>query len=213
VNDCCANKEGELARMAGNAKQRRVLQIVLGLNAVMFCVEFSAGAVAGSASLMADSVDMLGDALVYAMSLYALERSVRWKAGAAFAKGGFILVFGIGVMIEVALKIANGVPPSSAIMLGFGALALAVNAVCLTLLWQFRKHDVNMASTWECSRNDVISNLGVLAAAGGVALWHSPWPDILVGSAIALLFLRSAFRILAASRQALQRPAPALSEP
>jgi Co/Zn/Cd efflux system component len=81
-------------------------------------------------------------------------------------------------------------------MLVFGGLALAANLICLRLLWPFRTHDVNMASTFECSRNDVVSNLGVLIAAGAVALLDSPWPDIIVGAAIAALFLRSAFNVI-----------------
>jgi cation diffusion facilitator family transporter len=208
MDDCCADKSCELEAMAAQAGQRRVLTIVLGLNAVMFAVEFSAGLVAGSAALMADSVDMLGDALVYGLSLYALARGDRWKAGAALAKGGFILLFGVGVLIEVALKIVTGVPPSSALMLAFGGLALVANLTCLGLLWRYRTQDVNMSSTFECSRNDVIANVGVLLAAGGVALLHSAWPDIIVGAAIAAVFLRSAFRVIAQALPILRAPAP-----
>jgi len=196
MDDCCSAKGCELEGLAVDARQRRVLVAVLVINAVMFAAEFSAGVIAGSAALMADAVDMLGDALVYALSLFALARGARWKAGAALAKGGFILLFGVAVMVEVAVKAATGVPPSSTLMLAFGGMALAANLVCLTLLWRYRTADVNMSSTFECSRNDVIANLGVLLAAAGVALLHSPWPDLLVGSAIALLFLRSSIRVL-----------------
>jgi Co/Zn/Cd efflux system component len=162
----------------------------------MFVVEFGAGVIAGSSALMADASDMLGDALVYAVSLYALARSARWKAGVAMLKGGVILALGIGVAVNAIAKIESGVPPSSALMLGFGALALAANLVCLRLLWGFRAQDVNMASTFECSRNDVISNVGVLLAAGLVAWLDSPWPDIAIGSAMARVFLRSALRVM-----------------
>lgn len=174
-----------------------MLVIVLVINAVMFFAEFGAGIVAGSAALMADATDMLGDAMVYGVSLYAIDRSDRWKAGAAMFKGAFILLLGIGIIINVIIKIRTGVPPSSSLMLTFGALALVANLVCLRLLWRFRALDVNMSSTFECSRNDVISNVGVMLAAGAVTLFASPWPDIVVGSAMALLFLRSAFRVLA----------------
>jgi Co/Zn/Cd efflux system component len=103
MDDCCAAKSCELDRLAEQSSQRRVLIAVLLINAVMFVVEFGAGIAAGSASLMADAVDMLGDAFVYGLSLYALTRGARWKAGAALAKGGFILLFGLGVLIEVAV--------------------------------------------------------------------------------------------------------------
>lgn len=173
-----------------------MLIAVLVINAVMFVVEFGAGVIAGSAALMADATDMLGDALVYAVSLYALGRSMRWKAGAAMFKGLFILALGIGVIVNVVVKIQSGIPPSSTLMLVFGGLALVANAVCLRLLWRFRALDVNMASTFECSRNDVISNVGVLLAALLVAWLASPWPDIVIGTAMALLFLRSSLRVM-----------------
>ena len=196
---CCESKGVELERLARQAEQRRVLIVVLIINAVMFFAEFGAGLVAGSAALMADATDMLGDALVYGVSLYAIARSDRWKAGVAAFKGAFILLLGLGILVNVAIKIQSGVPPSSSLMLVFGGAALVANLVCLGLLWRFRAQDVNMASTWECSRNDVISNVGVLAAAAMVAVTSSPWPDILIGLAMAAVVLRSAVRVLGES--------------
>ena len=196
---CCHNKGAELERLARQADQRRVLIAVLVINAVMFVAEFGAGLVAGSAALMADATDMLGDALVYGVSLYAIARSDRWKAGVAAFKGAFILVLGLGILVNVAIKIQSGVPPSSTLMLVFGGAALVANLICLGLLWRFRAQDVNMASTFECSRNDVISNVGVLIAAGLVAATSSPWPDIVIGLAMAAVVLRSAVRVLSDS--------------
>ena len=194
--DCCSAKSAELEQLAAQAEQRRVLVIVLVINAVMFAAEFGAGVIAGSSALMADASDMLGDAVVYAVSLYALARSDRWKAGAAMLKGVVILGLGVGIAVNVVLKIQSGVPPSSTLMLVFGGLALAANLVCFRLLTRFRHHDVNMASTWECSRNDLINNCGVLLAAGLVWWLASPWPDIVIGSLMALVFLRSALRVM-----------------
>jgi cation diffusion facilitator family transporter len=196
ADDCCSSKSVELERLARDADQRRVLVVVLAINAVMFVVEFGAGAVAGSTALMADAADMLGDALVYGVSIYALARSAQWKAGAAMVKGILILLLGVGIVINIVLKIQSGVPPSSTLMLLFGGIALAANLVCFRLLWRFRHHDVNMASTFECSRNDLISNVGVLIAAAAVAASNSAWPDILIGSAMALWFLRSASMVI-----------------
>jgi cation diffusion facilitator family transporter len=196
ADHCCASKGQELEKLARQADQRRMLVMVLLINAVMFVLEFGAGVVAGSTALMADATDMLGDALVYGVSIYALARSTRWKAGAAMFKGIFILALGVGIVLNVIAKVQSGVPPSSTLMLIFGGLALLANLACLRLLWRFRSHDVNMASTFECSRNDVASNLGVLVAAGAVALLDSPWPDIAVGSAMAVLFLRSSVRVI-----------------
>jgi Co/Zn/Cd efflux system component len=197
MSGCCGHGGDAIAIAMRREETRRVLLIVLAVNASMFVVEFGAGVVAQSAALMADSMDMLGDALVYIVSLYALDRSTRWRAGTALFKGGFILLLGIGVVAQIAYKIVNGVPPSSMLMLIFGALALAANLFCLKLLWRFRADNVNLSSTVECSRNDVIANSGVIAAAGGVALFQSPWPDIAVAVVIAFLFLRSAIRVIA----------------
>lgn len=196
ADHCCASKGQELEKLARQADQRRVLVTVLVINAFMFVLEFGAGIIAGSAALMADATDMFGDALVYGVSLYALARSDRWKAGAAMFKGLFILALGVGIVFNVIAKVQSGIPPSSTLMLIFGGLALVANLACLRLLWRFRVQDVNMASTFECSRNDVISNVGVLVAAGAVAAINSPWPDIIIGSAMAVLFLRSSLRVI-----------------
>jgi len=203
ADHCCSSKSEELERLARQADQRRVLVTVLAINAIMFVLEFAAGVVAGSTSLMADAADMLGDALVYGLSIYALARSAGWKADAAMFKGILILLLGAGIVINVLAKIHSGIPPSSSAMLLFGGLALGANLICFRMLSRFRRHDVNMASTFECSRNDLISNVGVLIAAGFVAALQSPWPDIVIGSAIALWFLRSAFRVISSAGREL----------
>ncbi len=195
-DDCCSAKEDEIAALGAHADVRRVLVIVLVINLVMFFAEFTAGYFARSTALMADSVDMLGDALVYILSLYALERSLRWRAGAALFKGGIIAAFGIWVAIEVALKLSAGVVPTAQTMGIFGFIALAANLTCLALLYRHRNRDVNLSSTFECSRNDVIANTGVIVAAAGVWMFNSGWPDIIVGSVIAILFFRSAIRVI-----------------
>jgi len=208
MDECCSSKQAELEKLAQRDDQRRVLLIVLVINAVMFVGEFGVGLFAGSVALMADAVDMFGDAMVYGLSLYALNRSERWRDGAAVAKGVFILVFGLGVLWQVAIKIQNGVPPSSTTMLVVGAVALAANLACLALLWRFRKQDLNMSSTFECSRNDVLSNVGVLVAAVAVSAFNSGWPDIIVGLIIAGLFLRSAYRVLSQALPAFRSHSP-----
>ena len=210
---CCHEKGHELERLALHKDIRRVLVVVMILNAMMFVLEFGAGLIADSAALMADSVDMLGDAAVYGISLYALDRSLRWRAGMALAKGGFILVLGFGVLVEIGLKILWGQPPASGLMLVFGTMALLANLSCVGLLWPYRRHDVNLSSTCECSRNDVIANLGVIAAAFLVSLTASPWPDIAIAGVIAFLFFRSAIRVVREAwpqyRQADASPAAA----
>ena len=192
---CCHEKGHELERIALHKDIRRVLIVVMMLNLMMFVLEFGAGIIADSAALMADSVDMLADGLVYGISLYALDRSLRWRAGMALAKGAFILGLGLGVILQIVTKIVWGGAPAEDLMLIFGAMALVANLSCVGLLWPYRRHDVNLSSTFECSRNDVFANLGVLAAAVLVGLTASPWPDIAIAMVIAFLFIRSAGRV------------------
>jgi len=187
--------------------QRTVLRVVLWLNALMFLVEFGAGLAANSTALLADSVDMFGDAIVYGFSLYAVARGIAWQARVALLKGLIMAAFGIGVLVEVGHKLIAGVVPASTVMSIVGLIALGANAGCLILLSRHRADDINMRSAWLCSRNDVIANASVLVAAAGVALIGSGWPDIIVGLAIALMFGTSAIRIIRDARQQLS-PAP-----
>lgn len=181
----------------------RVLWIVLAINAVMFFVEGLAGLFAHSTALLADALDMLGDTLVYGFSLFVLARSPRWQASAAVAKGVFMLVLGLGVMGEAISKMFYPVMPNAETMGIIGGLALGANLVCFFLLYQHRGDNLNMSSTWLCSRNDLVANAGVLLAAGSGYVLTSRWPDIIVGVAIASLFLSSAYNVLRQSLQAL----------
>jgi Co/Zn/Cd efflux system component len=61
-----------------------------------------------------------------------------------------------------------------------------------------------MESVWLCSRNDIIANVGVLLAAGGVAITGSMWPDFTVGAIIATIFLRSALYVVSQSLRELK---------
>ncbi|HXH82467.1 MAG TPA: cation transporter [Candidatus Tectomicrobia bacterium] len=172
--------------------QRRVLRIVLWINAVMFLVELGAGIAAASTALVADSVDMLGDALVYGFSLAVIGRGAAWQARAAIVKGAVMAGFAAGVLLEVALKLARDAVPSADVMSLVGLAALGANVAVLALLSRHREQDLNMRSVWLCSRNDVLGNASVLVAALGVWLTASAWPDIVVGLAIATLFGTSA---------------------
>jgi Co/Zn/Cd efflux system component len=182
-------------------EQRRTLRIVLLVNAAMFLGESVAGLLAQSTALFADSIDMLGDAIVYGFSLYVISRGVVWQTRAALLKGVIMAAFAVGVLVQVAVKLAHGLSPAVEVMSAVGVVALVANLFCLTLLWRRRADDINMQSAWICSRNDVIGNAGVLVAAAAVAVTGSPWPDIFIGLLIAGVFGRSAIRVIrAASR-------------
>jgi cation diffusion facilitator family transporter len=194
MDACCESKTAELSRL--RSAHKSVLQLVLGINATLFVVELAAGLLAHSTALLGDSLDMLGDSLVYGFSLYALRRSTKWKAGAAILKGAVMALFGLGVLGEAAYKVMAGVVPGAATMGIIGLLVLIGNGVCFLALYRHRSDDLNMRSTWLCSRNDIIANVAVLFAALGVWKLNASWPDLLIGLGIAILFLRTAFAIL-----------------
>jgi cation diffusion facilitator family transporter len=197
MDACCEAKSVEIDKLRNEHK--RVLTVVLFINVILFIVEVIAGLLAHSTALLADSIDMLGDSLVYGFSLYVLWRSPEWKTFAALFKGAVMAVFGLGVLAEAIYKISVGVVPNAETMGLIGILVLLGNGLCFVLLFRHRTDDLNMRSTWLCSRNDIIANVAVLVAAGGVAFLHSAWPDILIGAAIALIFIHSAWMVLAES--------------
>jgi len=197
MDHCCEAKSQELGQL--REAQGRLLKIVLFINLGMFVIEFGAGFWSQSTALLADSLDMLGDALVYGFSLYVLHKSPKWRVSAAILKGAIIAAFGAGVLIEVVRRMLLDTLPRAEWMGSIGFLALAANALCLYLLTRHRNDDINMRSTWECSRNDIVANIGVLAAAGLVSFTQSKWPDILIGLIVALVFLRSAIFVLGRS--------------
>jgi cation diffusion facilitator family transporter len=199
VTRCCEEKTCEVAAL--RERHGTVLKTVLVINVAMFCIEGMAGLLAQSTALLADALDMLGDALVYGFSLYVIDRSERWKSAAALLKGMIMGMFGLAVLGEAIYKAVSPTVPRADIIGAIGVLALLANVICLVLLWRHRTDDINMQSTWLCSRNDVVANLGVLVAAVGVRALQSGWPDLLIGSAIAGLFLASAARV---TRQAVR---------
>jgi len=204
MSDCCENKACALDALRD--RQSSTLKIVLVINAVMFVVELLAGLMAGSTALLSDSLDNLGDALTYGLSLYAVSRGLRSKAKVALFKGLLILTAGLFVLCQVVYRIAVPVIPTYETMGLISLLALLANGTCLILLWKHREEDINMSSVWECSRNDIVSNIAVFLAAGGVWLTHSGWPDIFIGLVIALFFLKSAVKVIRGAIADLRQP-------
>lgn len=210
TDQCCEAKATELA--AVRLRQGRVLAVVLAVNLAMFCIEFGSGLLSRSTALLADSLDMLGDSFVYGFSLLVLHRSLAWRARAALAKGAIMAAFGVGVLLEAGFSLRTGVPPLAPVMVSIGTLALVANAYCFSLLWRHRTDDINLRSTWLCSRNDLIANGAVLIAAGLVTWFESLWPDVIVGIAIAILFLRTATLVLRESLAEISRARGGLIE-
>jgi Co/Zn/Cd efflux system component len=202
MDDCCIDKASAVERL--RERQAATLRLVLVVNAAMFGVEFVSGLLAGSVALLADSLDMLGDALAYGFSLYVVARGPVWKAWAAVAKAAVMGLFGAVVFGQLVYKLLYPQLPTFETMSAVGALALAANGICFALLWRHRADDINMRSVWLCSQNDLIANVSVLLAAWAVWMTLSPWPDITVGALICAVFLRSALLVAREARATLR---------
>jgi cation diffusion facilitator family transporter len=202
--DCCENKSCTIDALI--KRQSTTLKIVLAINVLMFVVELAAGFLANSSSLLSDSLDNLGDALTYGMSLYAVDRGMRAKAKVAYFKSALILLAGLFVLGQIGYRLTNPLVPTYGTMGVISVLALIANGICLWLLWKHREEDVNMTSVWECSRNDIASNISVFVAATGVWATGSGWPDVLIALALASLFFWSAIKVFRNAQAELSRP-------
>ena len=199
--DCC---EGVCAGNVTEARQRRSLAWVLGINTVMFVVAAVAALFASSTSLLSGSIDNLGDAFTYALSLWAVSQGARAKARVSLFKGGLILLAAMAVSVHLAYKLTSPAVPVFELMGLMSLAGLVANLACLLILNRHRGEDINMDSVWECARNDVIENLVVLAAALGVWLTASQWPDTLLALVLVVVLYRSAFRIIRRSLRELR---------
>lgn len=200
MGDCC-DKDDAICGLRD--KQSSTLKIVLAINAVMFLAGIGFGIYARSSALLSDSLDNLGDALTYGLSLYAVREAARVKAQVALFKGSLILLAALIVLGQVVYRLIVPSVPTFEVMGVVSILTLAGNVVCLYLLTRHKTDDVNMSSVWECSRNDIASNISVIVAAGAVWFTQSGWPDILIALALVVLFLRSAFRVFSNANREL----------
>ncbi|WP_172657360.1 cation transporter [Myxosarcina sp. GI1] len=198
---CCQHKAKELQKL--QKRQSKVLWTILIINAVMFVVEFSGGVKAASLSLTGDSLDMLGDALVYGCSLYVIQKGKKAQARSALLKGSIMFITAIAVFARATYQLFAQTVPTVQLMSGIGILALLANLICFLLLIRHRNDNINMSSVWLCSRNDIIANTSVLLTAGLVFLTGSFIPDLILGLLLTLVFAQSAGKVLAQAKREL----------
>src|SRR3989338_2643497 len=175
---------------------KKVLFLVLFINLGMFFVEVVGGLTAHSNALLADSLDMLGDAFVYGISIAVLFKHPSVRAKGSLVKGIMMLLLGLSVVGENIFKIINPVIPIGETITTIGLLALFANAASFLLLFRHKAEDLNIRSAWICSRNDVIANIEVIIAGILVARFNSMWPDVTVGLIIAFIVIQSSLRII-----------------
>lgn len=189
-----------------NNEQKRVLYWLLAINAVLFVAEFGIGWFAQSTALIADSLDMLADAVVYAIGLYAVGRAAHHKARAAMLSGYFQMALGLLIIADIVRRAYFGSEPASGLMMVMGSVALVGNVICLVLIQKHRHDDVNMRASWIFSSNDVIANAGVIVSGALVGWLNARWPDMVIGCIIVVIVLRGAQMILKDARKELAQP-------
>lgn len=184
-------------------EQQGILIRLMLINGFMFLFEIGLGWYAQSTGLIADSLDMLADAIVYAIGLYAIGKSLQHKANAALVSGYFQGVLGLMILIDIIRRIYIGSEPVSFLMMGVGVIALIANVYCLRLIDSQKDGEVHMRASWIFSKNDVIANTGVIA--GGALVWmlESRWPDLIIGTLISLVILNGARHIISDARREL----------
>ena len=181
---------------ATNESRRRVLMTLLAINGTMFVAEIVVGILAQSSGVIADSLDMLADALVYGVGLYAIGKAAHVKQRAAQWAGWFQLMLAVSIVVDLVRRVVVGSEPHSTLMMVIASVALVANAYCFRLLAQHREGEVHMRASWIFTRSDVIANIGVVVAGLLVRLTDSRWPDLLVGAAIAIVVIKGGFEIL-----------------
>ena len=181
--------------------ESKVLVILLLINAVMFLVEFGVGWWAQSTALIADAMDMLADAMVYGVGLYAVGKAASAKLHAATLSGWLQAGIGLLVIVDVVRRFIYGSEPASILMMGMGVIALIANVICLILISKHRKGEVHMRASWIFSKNDVIANLGVILAGVLVGWTGSRLPDLIIGLVVALIVFRGGILILQDARE------------
>jgi Co/Zn/Cd efflux system component len=188
-----------------NKEQKNVLITLLAINGFMFLFEITLGWYAQSTGLIADSFDMLADAIVYAIGIYAIGRSLQSKAKAALLSGWFQFALALLIVFDVTRRVLLGSEPISAFMMIVGVIALIANIYCLVLIDKHKSGEVHMRASWIFSKNDVIANTGVIL--GGLLVWllDSRWPDLVIGSVIALVIFNGARLIILDARQELRK--------
>lgn len=199
-DDCCAPKDLTYTSPA----YRRALWIVVLLNAGYGVIEMAGGFLAGSQALKADALDFLGDGSITFVALLALTWSTAHRARVALLQGTFLALLGLGVLGNTAYRVFVTHEPEAILMGGFGLVALAVNIAAAAVLMKFKEGDSGVRAVWLFSRNDAIGNAAVVVGAALVWFTGTQWPDLVVALAIAALFLRSAWEIIADARKDLK---------
>lgn len=201
ASGCCGH---EVAFDGASPAYRRALRAVIAINLVGFVVVAIGSWLARSAALAANTLDFAADAATYALSLWAIGRSVRVRSSAAYIKSASLAATAAGILVFAVWRALTGATPEGGAISGLGLFGAAANLLAALLLVRFREGDANVRSVWLCTRNDLIQCLAVAATGVAVTITGSRWPDLIVGALLAGVFLRSAWQIATQARAELR---------
>lgn len=190
----------ELEESIDPVKEGSVLKTLILINGLMFVFEIIFGLYAESMGLISDSLDMLADAGVYGISLYAVGKALSIKKRAAKVSGYLQMLLAVSVLIETVRRFYIGSDPEGLFMVGVATVALIANVACLFVLFKHKGGEMHMKASWIFSTNDVIANVGVIIAGLLVYFFNSSYPDLVIGTVVGIVVLRGAFSILKISR-------------
>jgi len=183
-----------------HALRRTVITVAL-LNCVYFAIEFTVGLAIGSVSLFADSIDFLEDASVNVLIAVGLRWNPQNRARLGMLLAMILLAPAIAGLWTAWQKLISLAPPAPVPLTLTGLGALAVNLVCALMLAKVRDHSGSLTkAAFLSARNDTIANVAIILAGAVTALvWHSAWPDLIVGVGIAIMNANAAREVFEAA--------------
>lgn len=193
-----STEQTEQTEFKENTNQKKLLWTVLGINFAFFIIEITTGIISKSMGLVADSLDMLADSFVYGISLFAVGGTLVRKKQIAKLAGYFQIILAIIGFVEVLRRFFGAEElPDFSTMIIISVFALIANSICLFLLQKSKsKEEAHMKASMIFTSNDVIINLGVIAAGVLVNWLNSNKPDLIIGTIVFILVIKGAIRIL-----------------
>lgn len=195
-------EESEIQLDASDAAERQTLLWVLGINFLQVIVAGVVGVIADSTGLLGAALDNLGDAVVYAVSIYAVGRTIVAKARVARLSGIILIVLGLALLVEVLRRFFVGAEPIGLAMIVIAIANAATNLLCLRLLRSHRDQGVHMKASWIFTTNDMLANAGIVISGAAVMFFRSPLPDLIIGLVVGGIVLKGGGDILKEAREA-----------
>jgi cobalt-zinc-cadmium efflux system protein len=203
-----------------DAGHRRPLAIVLGISGTILAVEVVGAFISGSLALLADAGHMLADVAGLSLALVAAVLAGRpatqartWgyrraEVLAAAAQAAVLLAVGGFVLAEAIRRLIEPSPVASGVMIVFGIVGLAGNAVSIVLLTRVSGGNLNTRAARLEVINDTLGSVAVLAAAAVIAITGWDRADAVVSLLIGVLIVPRTWKLLRETVDVLMEATP-----